>query len=879
MKRFKFLSSSLALLALLPTSVQAQLALMRPVPKEEVLRIAQQQFPGQDVDYYLIDDNNSTSWNVFVDAEPMKGWQHNCYFVTYPKSVKTDVFTAPIVTSVKTVPQANLVPLLVKNRYGNNAKSKPRVRKQNATNLSNDAAKRCYAVILSGGVNKVFNYERYWNDCSFIYQTLVNKYNVPKENIFPLMSDGTNPAEDMNCFADGFKSQPLDLDFDGVDDIRLAATKNNVRATLSTLAGKLQQDDQLFLFVIDHGGSDDEQTQSYICLWNNERLYDAELANMLTPFTQKLVNVNVVLGQCYAGGFIDNLEKTGCVVAAAAQGSEPSWSCTDIPYDEFVYQWTCAVNGATHTGAPINADEDANGRLTMEEAFNYAEANDRASREHPQYQSTPLSVGEDLAFDHIVPAVDLYIPDNLLDTGKEPNTTTQEYWKSPYIWVRNNPDDIYEFENPIYTKEHQVAYVYTRIFNRGKERYKGGNKYLALYYADAATYIDQSTWKGCDTKENGELKGHYINTFSIKPIEAGGYIDMEMAWPLPNEPKGRYCLLARVMDVPHDDGFVDGKIYFDALGMNDEAQKNLTMIRKTDLGDVVDIIVRNPYDHTSAYSFELIPETPQDAKLYSAAKVEMILGSKVNAAWVEGGQLSQDIVIPAYQPNKPLRVVNLVSQKSQLQNVLLKGKEEDVVQLKFAFNQGIVSNTPFTFDLIQKDKDGNIVGGETFVVEPPSTTGTVIITPKPLAAGRYQLAVDANGANNVNWMDANGETIGNQEAVVVTPTANNHEYTAVATTDEGDLATGTISIEKNNGIQSVSKTTANQLQVELKAGAPEQATLTVASATGGEVQTSCTVPTDAQRVTIDVPHLVSGVYVVSYSVNSTIIDQKKIKVE
>lgn len=97
--------------------------------------------------------------------------------------------------------------------------------------------------------------------------------------------------------------------------------------------------------------------------------------------------------------------------------------------------------------------------------------------------------------------------------------------------------------------------------------------------------------------------------------------------------------------------------------------------------------------------------------------------------------------------------------------------------------------------------------------------------------------------------------------------------------NEGDLATGSISIEANNSIQSVTKTAANQLQVELKTGTPEQATLTVASATGGEVQTSCTVPTDAQHVAIDVPHLVSGVYVVSYSVNSTIIDQKKFKVE
>ena len=45
----------------------------------------------------------------------------------------------------------------------------------------------------------------------------------------------------------------------------------------------------------------------------------------------------------------------------------------------------------------------------MDEAFIYAKNHDRRSAEHPQYVSTPISVGEDLAFNHLAPAVDLYI--------------------------------------------------------------------------------------------------------------------------------------------------------------------------------------------------------------------------------------------------------------------------------------------------------------------------------------------------------------------------------------------------------------------------------------------------------------------------------------
>ena len=51
----------------------------------------------------------------------------------------------------------------------------------------------------------------------------------------------------------------------------------------------------------------------------------------LEPFTSKFVNVNVVLGQCFSGGFNDNLKKVGCVVASASTGSESSFACSDIP--------------------------------------------------------------------------------------------------------------------------------------------------------------------------------------------------------------------------------------------------------------------------------------------------------------------------------------------------------------------------------------------------------------------------------------------------------------------------------------------------------------------------------------------------------------------
>ena len=857
------------------TSAQVQ----RFVPKQEALSIAQGQFRGQDVDYYILDDSTSSTWNIFVDAEPMKGWQHDSYIIKVPKLLGPN--SGPIQTiQQKNPPLGNYVPLLVKNRYGGYANSKPHVAKPVSSNEPNEAAQRTYAIILSGGVNKLYNYERYWNDCSFIYQTLVNKHGIPKGNIIPIMSDGNDPAADMNCTMGGFKSQSLDLDFDGIPDISLAATKPNVRKALNSLANKMRKDDHLFVFVIDHGGSDDDISKSYICLWNGERLYDEELALMLKPFTSRLVNVNVVLGQCYAGGFNDNLEMVGCVVASAAQGNESSWACPDIPYDEFVYQWTCAVNGATHTGEPVVADGDRNGRVTMQEAFEYAELNDRQKNwETPQYTSTPLSVGEDLAFNHLAPSVDLFIQDNLGDTGKEPNTTIEEFWKSPSIWVRNYPDGEYGHQNPMYSSEHPTAYVYVRVHNRGKEKFDGKNKWVALYWAKASTGISPDVWKGRETDENGELTGKNIDVLPIGSIEPGEYKDLEFGWFLPKNLGSHYSLMARILDTPYDDAYVDGTTYFDVLGKNDEAQKNLIIIRKAELSGYIDLLVRSLTLVDATCSIELVPETTLDASLYSKAKISMSLDRTLSTAWERGGMKTQDLEYPAYQGNAVNRVVKFVSPDSQLQDLKLKAGESGVVRLKFEFFKPDLYSSMYTFDLIQKDKNGNIIGGQTFKVESPTELGPVEITPVPIVGGQYQLETDTTREyKTFKWLDGNGETLSEQNSVRVNPKATGNKYVLLAANEEGDVATGSINLEGNDGIKAVATPTAKSLEVTLKRPAPTGAMVTVTSVIDGGSKVTSGMPEGAEAITLDVSGLSNGVYVVSYSINSEKIDQKKVNI-
>lgn len=126
--RAKLTFLCLLMSCVLSSAVAAQFQL---VTRDEALEIAKQEFSGRDVDYFIRDDNNSTTWTIFVDAEPMKGWEHECYVLQIPRAINVTI--NPTVTTRKIrrklPPSGNFVPLLVRNRYGTNANSKPIVAK------------------------------------------------------------------------------------------------------------------------------------------------------------------------------------------------------------------------------------------------------------------------------------------------------------------------------------------------------------------------------------------------------------------------------------------------------------------------------------------------------------------------------------------------------------------------------------------------------------------------------------------------------------------------------------------------------------------------------------------------------------------------------
>ncbi|MBN1971090.1 MAG: caspase family protein [Candidatus Delongbacteria bacterium] len=328
----------------------------------------------------------SDSWVFFLDKNPLKGWSHPCSFLF------VDANTGKITSIEWKLPPNNLDKwnLLTEIKEESNLKSFDFSTSDASLLKSGLIPANCYAVIISGGYDKSNNWQRYWNDCSAIYSALVDVYNYEDEHIYTIIADGINTANDRRI-SGGYDSSPLDLDGDGDNDIQFSATRANITSVFNTLSGILDSDDYLFIFVTDHGDQESGQ-DALIYLWG-ETIRDDQFATEVNKVSAG--EISIVMEQCYSGGFVDDLSGVNRVIATACDFDETSCGMGFYTYDEFVFDWIAAVAGEDPNGNSVDADDNNDGFVSMQEAFNYAESNDACS-ETPQYNSNKYTLGENL---------------------------------------------------------------------------------------------------------------------------------------------------------------------------------------------------------------------------------------------------------------------------------------------------------------------------------------------------------------------------------------------------------------------------------------------------------------------------------------------------
>jgi len=334
------------------------------------------------------------SWFFFLDEMPLANWGHPC------KYVFVNIKDGTVELKMQQFPPdlENFDILIEYRPVTNDGLFKFDKWKKTTKNVCSNA--NDYAVIISGGASLSSNYERYWNNCSAIYSALLYIYHFDEDHIYVLMSDGTSSANDRKLVAGGYDSSPLDLDGDEDDDIDYSATYSNINTVFNELGGILDSNDNLFIFVTDHGGTE-SWWDTYLNLWDSEEIDDDQFAAQVDKVDAG--KIIITMDQCYAGGFIDDLQAENCVISTASDYDEPSYARTDLLYDEFVYHWISAVTGQTPGEEPVDADYNDNGIVSIEEAFVYANTNDTKD-ETPQY-SSDSNVGYYLALNGNIPYI------------------------------------------------------------------------------------------------------------------------------------------------------------------------------------------------------------------------------------------------------------------------------------------------------------------------------------------------------------------------------------------------------------------------------------------------------------------------------------------
>lgn len=344
----------------------------------------------------------NTAWAYFVDDCPFANWVHPCRYIF----VNATNGNYQLINSELPPEHFHFTPLSLFTRptpvpYDNGAIETPMVKTvQDNPHL--------FAVLICGSEGA--SEYRFKNDVSAVYSTLTNVYGYPKSNIYVLYNTGSS------LFGN-------DLDGDGDPDINYDARKETITDVFNELSGKsndypeipeLDVDDQLFIFVDDHGGRNNGI--SYFTTPTGV-YYDTTMAKDLEQV--KCAQMAVLMQPCKSGGFPVRLTdyvnyNVQCKNRSVHSSSNNEWSwseniITHNNYCEFTYYWVAAVRGY-YPGNPIDhyntnpwdnsyqtgtnpfpnypghnsyhdfdPDLNGDGYIQMEEAFYYADALDRYS--------------------------------------------------------------------------------------------------------------------------------------------------------------------------------------------------------------------------------------------------------------------------------------------------------------------------------------------------------------------------------------------------------------------------------------------------------------------------------------------------------------------
>lgn len=372
---------------------------------------------------------------------------------------------------------------------------------------------------------------------------------------------------------------------------------------------------------------------------------------------------------------------------------------------------------------------------------------------------------------------DLWIRDNVGDTGNEPNTTTSVFWASPDIGVSwPNPNSPLK-PNP---SGGAVNWVHVKVQNRGTTASNGTDK-VHIYYSAASLGLSWSTqWINYTSSIGGcasTVFGDEIGSASVPPLAPGGTADVVIQWWAPDptlfgclSQPNHYCMIARI--VPGITYTETTNIVYNTQYNNNIAWRNWYVV-KLPPGPVnppvspATVIARNVKDVATTMTLRAAVADEANGNLFDNATVDIVVDDELFEKWQANGAQGENI---EDQGNGTIRMMDA---NAWIGGIPMAAGETHQVGFRFTrTNEDFIGTAEI--DMMQED-DGEITGGERFEVnfapddgadglvtstpDEPKVADGILVYPNPSQTEFTISSADKSAGYSVRMFDATGREV------------------------------------------------------------------------------------------------------------------------
>lgn len=855
-------------------------------------------------------------WLIFVDEDPLAGWSHSCSYYYIPQEFSyTNENNIPIVRfNGRKFPRHITFDETLNPNPLRLSSDSPILFVEDEDRLlyylfDPQASTPTIVLLIGGGYSEVTNNRSFWYDMKYFYKTLRQKYDI-------------NPF----CFVPFFPNYPLYSythqeyetrgSLDGLNWIyEYKNTKEDIYSYVEELISDSNNDNNflqntdLIIFISAHGELDINNGHSYVCLSepddpypsNTElRLYDYELNNIINSINAR--STTVIIGSCCSGGFADNITSANTVNLTACMNNEYSYNGDSIgtsinPNSEFCYSYflnhvTNAIHEHDIYGNPVQSDSDSDGRISMQELYDYANLN-RDPEEHPQYSCNPNSLGSYLSFDELLDTASLYVRDNLQDVGYNIHASSGTFWNSPDIWVRNDDDGFYYKENDhLLVGSDEKLYIYVRVNNRGYRNYVDPSKYLHLYWKENTLNMSKDAIFG-----TGSPYGGKITTLSLDTaIAVDTSCIYRYVWQLPTNLVSRAASNGSILDIevlalvnnsttsviPDDDG---GMI---ALRENSNVAMRKENTILPSLGVYVDGGGMMVYQDKWVVTIPIYVNADNDA----ISKITLISDSSSSGNSFGFCNYYLELSPGIYNLSSNLSRANITTTNSAPRKYKLnadgssfefKVPQNGVDSLIFYCeynNRAPRSDINHILHLKMTNSCDSVIDVETYTIKIDATGGTVpgIIMLNGNDGSCQLVATDISEPSRIEWFNPQDELIGESDTLCLNASRQQGEYTLrVASEKTGAVAYANAIIHDEPAIESISPNPFNgQFTVRLSHPAVANTIIRLSPLNGNGRVAEYPVNVDERELAVSAESCVSGIYIVSLIENGRLTGSSRI---